>query len=421
MSFRKCKKKNFRFQTVVSPLNRFNFIESTADKCIYMGVINEKCVYLALFVDDGLIANESNEAVSVILDSLKKTFDIRISNVNVYVGMQIKRDRVRKSMFIYQSLYTKQIIFKFGMGDAESVSVPSDPYSTLSTVESENQILEKVPYREAVEVLRFLSLVSRPGIVFAVNQVSRYCNKHNQSHWLAVKRIFKYLIGTMDYGLLYESGGRQLDLSLRGYSDADFAGDVDTRRSTNGYVFLINKSLVTLSSQRQKLVTLRTTESEYVAAAETSKETVWLRQLLNDLKYKPHSSTVINVDNQSVIRLLYNPVFHKRTKHIDIKYHFIRERVETDQITIKYVPTSEQLADLFTKALAKNQFNKLRLDLSICDEKHENGGSVGKDCSRASIACVCVSRRERPRRQAAHVHPREVACSEWEWARPPSV
>ncbi|XP_071647121.1 uncharacterized protein [Temnothorax longispinosus] len=124
------------------------------------------------------------------------------------------------------------------------------------------------PYR----VLNVSRLVSRPDISYAVNLVSRYCNKHNHSHWLAVKRIFKYLIGTANHDILYECGGSQVDMNLCGYSDADFAGDVDTRKSTTGYTFCINNSLVTWSSQRQKLVSLSTTESEYVAAATACKE-----------------------------------------------------------------------------------------------------------------------------------------------------
>ncbi|XP_071571134.1 uncharacterized protein [Temnothorax nylanderi] len=164
------------------------------------------------------------------------------------------------------------------MTDVKSNSVPTDPNTALSQVESEENSITNVPYREAIGSLTFLALVSRPDISYAVNLVSRYCNKHNHSHWLAVKRIFKYLIGTANHGILYaECGGSQVDINLCGYSDADFAGDVDTRKSTTGYAFCINNSLVTWSSQRQKLVTLSTTESEYVAAATACKEVVWFR------------------------------------------------------------------------------------------------------------------------------------------------
>lgn len=222
----------------------------------------------------------------------------------------------------------------------------------------------------------FLALVSKPDIGYAVNLVSRYCNKPNHGHWSAVKRIFKYLVSTTNHGILYESGGRKLEMSLSGYSDADFAGDVDTRKSTTGYEFCINNSLVTWSSQRQKMVTLSTTDTEYVAAVTASKEIVWLRQLLTDLGYCPKQPTVLFIDNQSTIRLIRNPEFHKKTKHIDVKFHFIREKVENNLIDIKYLPMNEQPSDLFTKSLTKNRFNYLCAKLNIVNAKHANGGSV---------------------------------------------
>ena len=216
---------------------------------------------------------------------------------------------------------------------------------------------ENVPYREAVGSLMFLAIVSRPDIAYSVNLVSKYLNKHNSEHWGAVKRIFAYLKGTLDYGIEYCSGGS--NLNLVGYSDADFAGDVETRRSTSGFLFELAGGPVTWSSQRQKLVTLSTTESEYVAASSACKEAVWLRKLLRNLNCGSEKATVIFVDNQSAIRLVKNPEYHKRTKHIDIRYHFIREKSEAKEIAVEYVPSELQKADIFTKALTKQRFKSL--------------------------------------------------------------
>lgn len=357
-------------------LDRFNFRTSPADKCIYTGVTDGHTVYLALFVDDGLIASESRKSIDSVLNYLKSSFKITIGDASIFVGMQIERNRAEKTMFLHQSTYIRYILDKFKMLDAKSNCTPADPHTTLSEIESEESNIVNVPYREAVGSLMFLALVTRPDICYAVNMVSRYCNKHNQSHWQAVKRILKYLVGTINRGIMYESGGRQFDSNLSCYSDADFAGDVDTRRSTTGYAFCINKSLVTWSSQRQKLVTLSTTESEYVAAATASKEVIWLRQLLTDLGYPSEQPTTLFVDNQSALRLIRNPEFHKRTKHIDVKFHFIREKVEDKQIDVKYISTEQQLSDLFTKGLNKNRFMYLISELNICDTKQINGGSV---------------------------------------------
>lgn len=238
-------------------------------------------MYLALFVDDGLIVSESNDAIQTVVIKLSNAFKITVADAKLFIGMQIERDRSNKRIFIHQSLYTCRILEKFNFIKAKSVNVPADPHTTLTNSDFDEREITNVPYREAVGSLMFLALVMRPDIAYAVNIVSRYLDKFKQSHWNAIKRIFRYLIDTAEYGLLYEvQDGKDM---LIGYSDADFAGDIDTRRSTTGFVFNICNAPVSWSSQRQKLVTLSTTESEYVAASTASKEAVWLRQLLKDL------------------------------------------------------------------------------------------------------------------------------------------
>lgn len=227
--------------------------------------------------------------------------------------------------------------------------------------------MSNVPYHEAVGSLMFLTVVSRPDLSYAVNLVSKYTNNHNENHWQAVKRIFRYLVGTVNVGIEYKYSG---SLSkLIGFSDADFAGDVDIQRSTTGYAFSFANGLVSWSSQRQKLVTLSTTEAEYVAVASAAKEAIWLRNLLNDLGYRQKNATVILIDNQSTIRLVKNPEFHKRTKHIDIKFHYIREKVESGDICVQYTPTDSQRADMFTKALPK-RFIDMRNNLGLTDKSN---------------------------------------------------
>ncbi|XP_039315491.1 secreted RxLR effector protein 161-like [Solenopsis invicta] len=186
-------------------------------------------------------------------------------------------------MFIHQLEYTEKILKRFGMADAKSVCVPADPNVVLYPVEDEDECVS-VPYREAVGSLMFLAVVSRPDIAYAVNLVSKYLNKHSRAHWMAVKRIFAYLVGTKDRGILYKSTGNELELV--GYCDADFAGDIEMRRSTSGYVFMFANGVISWSSQRQKTVSLSTTESEYVAAAAAVREGVWLRMLCEDIDSK---------------------------------------------------------------------------------------------------------------------------------------
>ncbi|XP_046750287.1 secreted RxLR effector protein 161-like [Diprion similis] len=201
------------------------------------------------------------------------------------------------------------------MNKAKTVCVPGDPNVALKPI-TESESVDSVPYREAVGSLMFLAIVSRPDISFAVNNASKFLNNHDSNHWRAVKRIFAYLLGTANFGIVYRSGGSESNLI--GFSDADYAADLETRRSTTGYLFCLSGGPVTWSSKRQKSIALSTTEAEYVALSLAGKEATWLRVLLRDIEYQCENPTVIHVDNQSAIRLAKNPEFHQRTKHIDV-------------------------------------------------------------------------------------------------------
>lgn len=242
---------------------------------------------------------------------------------------------------------------KFGMTEAKTLNVPVDPHVNLQYPNNDKALIN-VPYREALGSLMFLAIVFRPDTAFAVGLVSRFVEQHDENHWQAVKRIFRYLLGTITLGFIYKMGGS--NFGLAGYSDADFAGEVNTRRSTFEYLFLLAGGPVTWSSRRQRLVTLSTTEAEYVAAADAAKEIMWLRQLLRNVGCDMSRATVLRIDNQSSIKLIKNPEYHKRMKHIVIRHHFIREKVKSSEIETLYVPSDSQLADIFTKTLAKERF-----------------------------------------------------------------
>ncbi|KMQ88959.1 putative retrotransposon, partial [Lasius niger] len=259
-------------------LRRFNFKETNADKCIFFGEYEGSVVYLALFVDDGIIAAKSNKVLESIIKSLKESFNITLGNCSCFVGLQILRDRENRTMFIHQTAYAKQLINKFGMKNAKEVSVPADPHTVLYPVVEYREKDCKVPYRKAVGSLMFLAIVSRPDIAYAVNNVSKFLNNYDISHWQAVKRIISYLTDTIGQGIEYRGDGGKCE--LMGFSDADYAGDIGTRRSTTGYAFLMANGLVSWSSQRQKLVSMSTTESEYIATSTASREATWVRSFL---------------------------------------------------------------------------------------------------------------------------------------------
>lgn len=248
------------------------------------------------------------------------------------------------------------------MNDAKPVNTPSEPGVSLQTSENDNKDETKYPYREAVGSLIFLSTVSRPDICFAVNQVSRFINNPNEKHWQAVKRILRYLKGTIDYSISYEKSSSIF--KLVGYTDSDYAGCIETRKSTSGYIFVLGNAPVTWSSQRQGVVAQSTCEAEYIALGLGAKEAIWLKSLMNELGFEQRP-VEINVDNQSAIKLVKNPEFHKRSKHIDIKFHFVRDLCLKGDIKIVYVDSKNQIADMLTKSPTAVVFKRLLTLLKI--------------------------------------------------------
>ena len=215
-----------------------------------------------------------------------------------------------------------------------------------------------VPYREAVGCLMYAMILTRPDIAFAVSRVAKFTSNPRTSHWTAVKRIFCYFSGTITMGISYS--GSLTDIALRGYYDADYAGDHDDRKSRTGYLFMLANGAIAWCSKRQGCTTDSTTEAEFMAMAESVKEAIWLRRLLDSLGFPSSVPTPISSDNQGAIQLVKNPKLHKRTKHIETKYYLIREKYDRKQIDVFYIQTKQQLADTLTKALTREFFQYLR-------------------------------------------------------------
>lgn len=344
--------------TFNSVLQKFGFINSKADQCVYVANIKGTKCYLCIYVDDGLLFSKSKFVLQSVTNDLKTIFDMTICPPGNFVGMEIQV--FEKYIFIHQSKYIKQLLNKFNMDNANPNSVPVDPHSKLE--KSENQPDKHLPYREAVGSLMHVAIVSRPDIMFAVSLVSRFLNCYDESHWTAVKKILKYLKDTINFGLCYQSVKSP---ELVGYSDADYANDITTRRSTTGYIFIKCGAAVTWCSQRQHTVALSTTEAEFMAACSATKEAIWIKQLLCDLGEFKQQLVVINIDNQSAISVIKNINFHKRCKHIDTKYHFIKEKYYGRVIDLKYVSTCNQLADSLTKALPRDKFQYMRVKIGM--------------------------------------------------------
>lgn len=327
-----------------------DFIRSTADPCIYVRSREKEKLLVAIYVDDGLIAGSTNNAVNKFLDLLKSKFQITIGSLDSFLGMQIEQRE--SSLFVSQTAYTEKILQRFDMAESKPMNTPAE--NNRSENQSMNPIEKSIPYRSAVGSLMYLACATRPDIAYAVSKVARSMAEPTSADWISVKRIFRYLRGTTNHGLLYTSSEDE----LCAYSDADLAGDPGTRRSTNGFVSLIGGTAVSWTSQLQKSVALSTTEAEFVAASEGAKELIWLKRLLNEICGKS-GVPVLFVDNASAIKLVKNPEFHKRSKHIEVRYYFVRELFQNGDIFVEHVSSENQLGDMFTKPLNAKKFSTL--------------------------------------------------------------
>ena len=343
------------YKTMSDFMTSIGFKVCESDKSLYVCNKYVDIIYVLVFIDDGLIMCKNTNLIKNVLSKLKSKFEIVVTKPNVFVGVEITRSFKTKKIFINQKTYAMNVIKRFGMESAKPVSTPIECNINLMNAKKCD---ESIPYREIIGSLMFLASVSRPDIAYSVNYLSRFLNAYDRTHWNAAKRVLSYVSGTINYGILYDGNGKYGNVV--GYSDSDFAGDILTRRSTSGFLFMLSYGPISWFSQRQRMVTLSTTESEYVAASEATKEAIWFISLMSEIGHSCASAINLFIDNQSAIRLIKNPEFHKRTKHIDVRFHFIRERQENGEISVKYVKSSEQLADIFTKGLTRVIFEYLR-------------------------------------------------------------
>jgi hypothetical protein len=261
------------------------------------------------------------------------------------------------------------------MENYNPITTPMELSTKLSRYDEGDEVDENL-YRSLIGSLRYLTYI-RPDIMFVVGVASRYMESLRTSHWKAAKRILRYVRGSVDLGLHYLKTN---NFKLIGYSDSDWYGDIDDRKSISGFTFYVGDKVFTWLSKKKAIVTLLTCEVEYVAVSLCVNHVIWLRNLLYDLKLPQLEATEIRVDNKSAIELTKNPVHHERSKHIDVRYHSIREHIKEKEVRVTHVPSNDQVVDIFTKALSrplvKNCRRKLRMmntrDLRL-KEDVENG------------------------------------------------
>jgi hypothetical protein len=323
-----------------------------------------------LYVDDLVIAGNSMQMMNKFQRDIASRFDMKdLGELKWILGMEVRRDRKKRTIEIVQTAYFDQMLKRFGMEDCKPASVPMVD-SNLPKLSIEDGAGPSGMYQSMVGSLLYAVIMTRPDLAFPVQTLGRHMQASDERHINAAKQVLRYLKQTRELGIMLgatDDGRMDLtcnagdtSIKLEGYSDSDWGRDKVTRRSTTGYLFFAGRGPVAFKSKLQQRVAGSSSEAEYVAASMATQEAIHLRQLLADLNQKQEGPTMIYEDNQGAIALSENPVHHQRTKHIDIRYHFVRERVESNEVKLVYVPTEDQLADLLTKPLSKHRVIKLR-------------------------------------------------------------
>jgi hypothetical protein len=309
------------------------FVEAKSDTSLFILRPGSDTAHLLLYVDDIVLTASSPELLRRIISCLQQEFAMKdLGALHHFLGVTVERRLL--GLFLHQQQYTVDILERAGMVECKPCETPVDTQGKLSAAGP--PVADPTGYRSIVGALHYL-IFTRPDIAYVVQQVCLHMHDPREPHLTAMKRILRYLRGTLDFGLLLR---RSSVTELRVYNDADWAGCPDMRRSTSGYAVFLDNNLVSWSSKRQPVVSRSSAEAECRVVANGVAEATWLRQLLHELHSPLATSTLVFSDNVSAVYLSTNPVQHQRTKHVEIDLHFVRERVACGVVRVLHVPTT---------------------------------------------------------------------------------
>lgn len=331
-------------------LQSFGFTQSKNDPCLYVKFIEEEVVYIIVHVDDFLIASRKIQTIDETAQFLMQKFSlVDLGILRCYLGIEVRKND-EGIYCIRQSQYIDSILSRFALQDAKISSIPLDT-GFFKNRDTSSPMSENEKYQQLIGALLYLAVNTRPDISASVTILSQFNKKPMSADWTEAKRIARYLKGTRDYELIL--GKRGAEPILIGYADADWAENKVDRKSNSGYVFMFMNATISWACRKQTCVAISSTEAEYIALGEASQECIWIRRLLEDFLIKKQKTTVMFEDNQSCLKLVNTRKFSNRTKHIDTKFHFVRDLKQKGLIDYKYCPTDRMLADMLTKPLSK--------------------------------------------------------------------
>jgi hypothetical protein len=330
-----------------------------SDQAVFFSRQGKIITIIIVYVDDSIVMTNSVERMSEVKEKLGRIFDMKcLGEPNVFLGIEIKRDRKHRTLKISQEKYANDILEKFGMSDCRPANVPMGNIDDLFKTDYAPFPISE--YMTALGSLMYLSH-TRPDLALPLAYLSRFASQPLEHHYVAIKRVMRYVNHTKNHGILY--GGDQ-GQTPKAWVDADFARDPRDRKSTSAYVFCYNQGAVAFKAHKQSTVALSTRDAEYMALSEAVSEAIWEQNLLRELDLTPGSVT-IHEDNTSAITLATNPVDHARTKHIDIRHHHIRDAISRGQVNLVYVESEHNIADALTKNVPRAVLEKHKVSMGM--------------------------------------------------------
>ena len=349
------------FERFSTQLLHISFQASLADSFLFILKQGPHVVYLLIYVDDIVMTGNNPKLLSSLITQLSTTFELKdLGPLSYFLGIQITR--TSKGLFLSQAKYAQDLLLKVNMVSSKLARTPCAPNSRLTPIEG-SLLSNPHDYRSLVGSLHFLTF-TRLDLSFAVQQVCQFMSAPTDVHLVTAKRILQYVTGSLHQGIFLQPGS----LSLAALSDSDWAGDPFDRRSITGYIVYLGCNPITWCAKKQETVSRSSTEAEYRALAITAVELSWLRQVLKDLGIFLPFSPKLWCDNVSALTIASNPLFHARTKHVEVDYHFVREKVLRKDLQVKYITTDDQLDDVFTKSLPTSRFIFLRSKILVSFE-----------------------------------------------------